>query len=157
NNGRFLSQDPAFLAVGDQGQVAQLSKHDQRQLLSDPQSLNSYGYARSNPVKNVDPDGQFSMPVQQYWNSYGQAWRGGLQDSWSGILQGFNNLVTFSKAVTDATSQWQVSHPNEANALATLVGGVDFLPEEGKLSISGIANKYNWGRSETLEDHFARH
>jgi len=42
--GRFLSQDPAFLGLSFD--------------LSDPQGLNSYAYARNNPLKYLDPDGK---------------------------------------------------------------------------------------------------
>ncbi len=42
--GRFVSQDPVFLAAAFN--------------LADPQSLNSYAYARNNPLVNIDPDGR---------------------------------------------------------------------------------------------------
>ena len=48
NYGRFLSEDNVFLAVGDD------NSH-----LRDPQALNSYSYARNNPLRFVDPDGNF--------------------------------------------------------------------------------------------------
>jgi len=44
-NGVFLSQDPAFWDLPEG-------------LLLDPQSQNSYSYARNNPVNYVDPDGE---------------------------------------------------------------------------------------------------
>jgi RHS repeat-associated protein len=40
--GQFLSEDPSFLAVGDQTQVRQVTGREQQALLSDPQLLNSY-------------------------------------------------------------------------------------------------------------------
>jgi hypothetical protein len=43
-----LSEDPVFL--GDPSQ----------QLLSDPQSLNSYSYANDNPVVKEDPTGRIA-------------------------------------------------------------------------------------------------
>ncbi len=46
--GRFLSQDPAFW------NVSMLPVQ-----LADPQSWNSYSYARNNPIVLKDPDGQF--------------------------------------------------------------------------------------------------
>jgi RHS repeat-associated protein len=56
--GRFLSEDPMFLALGDQKQVAQIYPRGQEALLSDPQALNSYAYARNNPLKFRDLDGR---------------------------------------------------------------------------------------------------
>lgn len=46
--GRFISQDPAFWDFS----------HIQKQLV-DPQSWNSYSYARNNPLKYNDPNGDF--------------------------------------------------------------------------------------------------
>ncbi len=49
--GRFLSQDSAVNSLGGDRQM-------QQRLLADPQQLNTYSYARNNPVKYVDPDGK---------------------------------------------------------------------------------------------------
>jgi RHS repeat-associated protein len=45
--GQFLSQDPMFLGNASQ------------QNLLEPQTMNSYSYANSNPVVNSDPSGKF--------------------------------------------------------------------------------------------------
>ena len=52
--GNFLSEDPSFLVIDARSQD-----------LLDPQSLNSYAYARNNPIKNFDPDGES-------WKTFGQ-------------------------------------------------------------------------------------
>lgn len=55
--GRFISQDPAYLLIGDQ----RFKDKYQRTLemhLSDPQSLNSYSYVNNNPLRWTDPDGE---------------------------------------------------------------------------------------------------
>ncbi|MEO5927636.1 MAG: RHS repeat-associated core domain-containing protein [Patescibacteria group bacterium] len=48
--GRFLNEDPAFRTLSFN--------------LEDPQSLNSYSYARNNPLKYVDLDGRFPISLQ---------------------------------------------------------------------------------------------
>jgi RHS repeat-associated protein len=53
----FLSQDPAFLAAGTPS-LKNASGQDNQKYLSDPQQLNSYGYARNNPLKYIDPTGK---------------------------------------------------------------------------------------------------
>jgi RHS repeat-associated protein len=60
SRGQFLSEDPTFLAVGNQTHLQQLSQ-DQLKLLSDPQQLNAYGYGRDNPITNKDPQGLWAL------------------------------------------------------------------------------------------------
>jgi RHS repeat-associated protein len=57
--GQFLSEDPAFLALGSATQIKQLVSQGQEQLLANPQQLNSYSYAQNNPITNKDPTGKF--------------------------------------------------------------------------------------------------
>lgn len=63
DRGQFLSEDPTFLAIGNPNQLRQLSLQDQQKFLADPQQLNSYGYARDNPIKYSDPRGEFFESV----------------------------------------------------------------------------------------------
>src|SRR5882762_3552834 len=51
SKGAFLSEDPVFL--GDPKQ----------QVLTDPQSLNSYSYANDNPITTSDPSGRCAGPL----------------------------------------------------------------------------------------------
>ncbi len=52
--GRFYQQDPVFI---------NLDKDRLAQYLIDPQLQNSYSYGRNNPVKYVDPDGEFAENI----------------------------------------------------------------------------------------------
>jgi RHS repeat-associated protein len=61
--GRFASQDPSFLAMGDDAKFRELTKQELWQQLSDPQQLNSYAYARNNPLTNIDPDGNSAFTI----------------------------------------------------------------------------------------------
>ncbi len=55
--GRFISQDAAFLLLGDT-QFEQKYARKLEQHLSDPQNLNSYSYVTNNPLKYVDEGGE---------------------------------------------------------------------------------------------------
>ena len=63
SRGQFLSQDPTFLALGNPDKLQQLTKLDQQQFLTDPQQLNSYSYAKNNPIIQKDPTGNFAPIV----------------------------------------------------------------------------------------------
>lgn len=57
--GQFLSRDPAHIATGNQQQISEITGFSQQSYLKDPQSLNSYMYARSNPIIFKDPAGKW--------------------------------------------------------------------------------------------------
>ena len=59
--GRFLSEDPVFLAMGNKDQVSQLTGQKLPVILTDPQQLNSYSYARNNPTTYLDKNGNFAF------------------------------------------------------------------------------------------------
>jgi len=58
NQGRFVSEDPVHLAIGS-SILEQLTGKNTQSVLADPQSLNSYSYARNNPIVNKDPNGLY--------------------------------------------------------------------------------------------------
>jgi len=57
--GRFISQDPVYLSIGNQAEVERRTGQSYGTLLADPQSLNSYSYARNNPLKYSDASGEY--------------------------------------------------------------------------------------------------
>ncbi len=61
--GRFMAVDPALQFLTDPEKLKGITNGDQRKILSDPQNLNEYSYARNNPVLLADPDGQFVFLV----------------------------------------------------------------------------------------------
>lgn len=61
SNAKFISQDPAFKAVGNPDEFFETTGMTQEEYLMNPQAHNPYAYANGNPVRNVDPDGQLSM------------------------------------------------------------------------------------------------
>jgi len=58
NTGRFVSQDPAFLLIGDKKKFEGKYDCTLQSHLTDPQNLNSYSYVNNNPLKYTDPDGE---------------------------------------------------------------------------------------------------
>jgi RHS repeat-associated protein len=59
DRGQFITQDPAFLAIGDPAQLKQLTGKDQQAFLVDPQLMNSASYSPDNPITKKDPLGKY--------------------------------------------------------------------------------------------------
>lgn len=62
--GRFISQDPVALALGDWNMIQEKTKGDVKTYLSSPQKHNIYSYAFNNPVKYEDDNGEFALLTQ---------------------------------------------------------------------------------------------
>lgn len=56
--GQFLSQDPALLNIGNSQGFKESYGIETEKYLSDPQLLNSYSYARNNPLNLTDKSGE---------------------------------------------------------------------------------------------------
>jgi len=63
SQGQFLSEDPAFLAIGNPNKVQQLTSQNQSSLLANPQSLNVYSYSQDNPITKSDPNGNWLVDI----------------------------------------------------------------------------------------------
>ena len=154
--GRFISQDPAYLEL-DRLEVQ----------LIDPQSWNSYAYARNNPLINIDPNGEFSV------RSYLSCWATGLRVIADFLRSPYSsNIGPFGSS---GNKFFNNIHGDNFSDLATLIDpessskdrtlsgvwlGLNFIPGgEG----SGVEWGAMWsetktlGRVENLSDHFARH
>jgi RHS repeat-associated protein len=83
SRGKFMSQDPAFLAVGtrdlaiivgaDGKNETERIRDALRIYLSNPQQINSYAYALNNPLVLVDDNGEWFkefLTRQQSWNDF---------------------------------------------------------------------------------------
>jgi len=137
--GRFVSQDPVFLALGDNGQIKQLTQQELRQILSDPQNLNSYSYGRNNPLSYQDPNGQFSIT----WNGY----KTGLNFGWSLLQSAGNYIYNKADSYYDApNSTSDGSQKSQAAAMQGMVylgqlGGKDAYFGFGVGSIENVGSR----------------
>ena len=107
SKGEFLSEDPVFL--GDPKQ----------QVLTDPQSMNSYSYGNDNPITKSDPTGRIA----------------GVDDLISFGVGGTVNLTAY--AITSAITGQPMTRGGAAGAFTAggIVGwGLDNAPETGGLS-----------------------
>jgi RHS repeat-associated protein len=84
--GRFLSEDAAFLAVGTPG-LESITKQKLANYLSNPQGLNSYSYVVDNPLNTIDPTGN-------YW------WNAGPRAS-GDIYQNRSNIINAAHSYPD--------------------------------------------------------
>jgi len=84
NRGEFLSEDPVFIALGNPVQLQQLGQSNEAALLTNPQSLNAYGYAEDNPITNKDPNGRYGE-ISGSLVLFGIGFSGGVQFDQNGI------------------------------------------------------------------------
>lgn len=61
--GQFTQPDPVSRHLTDPQKLKQSTGQDLQQFLTNPQALNEYSYTQNNPVKYVDPDGEFLIPA----------------------------------------------------------------------------------------------
>ncbi|MEO5646265.1 MAG: SpvB/TcaC N-terminal domain-containing protein [Candidatus Paceibacterota bacterium] len=120
--GRFISEDPSFLMIGDSNQTKNITGQDLQQLLMDPQSLNSYSYVENNPLIKIDPDGK-------YWQLSASAtalgWSGevGIRGDTTGlnlVVSGGLGVGLEGKPLSLSYTPGEVNHEVETS---TVVGG----------------------------------
>lgn len=124
--GRFTSQDPVFQAVGDEQEIKEKTKLSLEKYLSDPQGLNSYSYARNNPLKLIDPQGEWFKEVmtgQQNWSDFVVE-----------VGQATNQMTQDSKAWNFA-----VNHPLATGAITALASVPAVLSGEAAAAAFGMA------------------
>jgi RHS repeat-associated protein len=61
SRGQFISQDPVSLLLGDPNGIKQMTQREMMSILADPQILNSYSYARNNPLVIIDKSGEIAF------------------------------------------------------------------------------------------------
>jgi RHS repeat-associated protein len=99
NIGRFVSQDPMYLAIG-----SGLRKYNRKlsALLANPQELNSYSYGVNNPLRYTDPTGEAIdwQKVDQYnplnvlfGEGADNIYYGAVNDNYGQILKGYGQVI----------------------------------------------------------------
>lgn len=115
NEGRFWGEDNLFLAIGD-GNTLKLLGTSLGKLLLDPQSLNSYSYARNNPLILVDPDGNMSLHFAEFANSRPEYFSQQIQN------MGSNALPYFYRQTGDPQNSLRVNSQKIQDMSATAMG-----------------------------------
>jgi len=113
-NAKFISQDPAFLAMGDSRQLREMTNQQLKEYLSNPQNLNTYSYALNNPIVNTDPTGNaatLAMPFAKI----GAGILSGISATALGIGAAIGVLVfprtANAPAITDAEREAMTPQP----------------------------------------------
>ncbi len=165
--GRFISQDPAFLAVGDYSTLKSKTGQDLQSYLSDPQGFNSYAYARNNPLAYIDETGDFFTDVFGINISNGQR----------GVANSFHDLGNYFRSqgyighgagfVSDmagdiAGNVANVFDPRQGTGTRIIAVGVSVLDvgSGGESKVAGKVAKSiieSTGAIKTVGDFVARH
>jgi hypothetical protein len=130
SKGEFLSEDPSFLAVGNPGQLKQLTQQEQQQFLLDPQQMNSYGYGRDNPISKSDPAGLdaklfSSSPLLATLELYGYV----------SLLNDANSY--FNKPSQSAAAQNSTKAQLQFDTVVTAAGFLGSTAEAAGLTVAG--------------------
>ena len=119
DRGQFLSQDPVFRAIG----TPEVERLAGAAIFTDPQQLNSYSYARNNPIRYIDPLGLFNIQT-------GTIEKG---DTLGDIRNQINGTFGTSLSVSQIAAANNISNPNRIFA-----GGSIALPgQNASLSFNG--------------------
>ena len=88
--GQFISEDPVFLNIGSPV-AEQLAQRKLKDILIDPQQLNSYSYAEDNPVTAKDPSGLITTKAAAVLGLYAQVINL-LVKSWFSSAEGVHQI-----------------------------------------------------------------
>jgi RHS repeat-associated protein len=160
STGRFISQDPAFLAFGDTKKTEDITKMRLEDILRDPQSLNSYAYARNNPMVKSDPTGEWEVHISPIIPGINVGLGGEVGNSWS---LGFASDGTFGLSTSlhggglagvDASINWSVGYSN-ANTWSDTLGTGQYVSAGGKIiGGGGITTNYSDGKYTGTDINF---
>ena len=105
NIGRFVSQDPVFLVVGNDESLKAKTGLKLRTYLQNPQAFNSYSYAIDNPMRVVDAGGEWIEYIIGDQNAVSLG-------NWANNLYNSNSVASYA-----------MDHPIQTGAAAGILGG----------------------------------
>lgn len=153
---RFFQQDPSHVYLGHQGFQA-LIGIDRKQILTDPQLLNSYSYVRNNPVTLTDPTGKFpsfrdiGANLVGFGVGYGKGVIAGAVGAVNQIahpIQTINNVIGTYKAGYGAARQLaQDLRTNRSQTISEIKDGVSITLKEG---YQGLESKSAFEQGRTI-------
>jgi RHS repeat-associated protein len=122
NIGKFVSVDPVAI-------------NSVNEYLADPQKLNSYAYARNNPIRFLDPDGNRNEEFQPYYSDNGFY-------KYESVFGNYRGIEVVSAGAKSGT----VDHPYQCVDLFQR-----FTDNEYGVKISGLGGAVNYGKQELLK------
>ena len=129
--GQFLSQDPAHLYVGDPTFMQRFGGRKLETHLSDPQQLNSYNYARNNPLLHKDPSGRLTIDIS---GGYSRGFFGGDVGVRIELFSGWGIQTYYS---TSLGPQIGASLQLKIDPTGTLVPAGDYVSREAMAAYYG--------------------
>jgi RHS repeat-associated protein len=127
--GQFLSQDPAHLLIGGPSFQQRFSRPLEAHL-SDPQQLNSYSYARNNPLVYKDPNGELGVLALFAISALVNVTAQGAEDLLSGKPFEFENYVGAAAGGVAGTAAL-LAGPGSVFTIGAVTSGVEEFSTQG--------------------------
>ena len=122
NVGRFTQPDPVQFNLTNPQKLKQQTGQNLEQILSNPQNLNPYSYVQNNPVKYVDPKGEFVIPAALLLAGY----------VFSGVF--LSGIQTAQSPTVNSTPQMI-----EEKSIGDLLPGIKELPKSFRFGLGLVA------------------
>jgi RHS repeat-associated protein len=128
NIGRFNQPDPVLNNLHDPQKLKEQTGQNLQQILADPQKLNTYSYARSNPIRYVDPKGEW---FKEFFTG---------RQSWTSFQSELGDAAMYASPLMSSA----IDHPYITGAITGILGGLaaaggSYLLGQGGLMLLRVA------------------